>query len=171
MHLRALNRIAIAIVFDETEGCSEPVDRLGKVPVSDVGKHGVNRNRAILQHGKKIRQPNFCIERRASNDLLCRSTSVNGELMLGPTNLWMSLAGLVYLVAGIFLLRKEIGAARGWDKLIALVFIAASLRHSLPEHFPRTEFVATWFHRGCRDMRSGRILSDAHCSLRPPVSR
>ena len=63
MHLRALYRIAIAIVFDETEGCSEPVDRLGKAPVSDVGKHGVNRNRAILQHGKKIRQPDFCIKR------------------------------------------------------------------------------------------------------------
>ncbi len=64
--------------------------------------------------------------------------------MLGPTNLWMSLAGLVYLVAGIFLLRKEIGAARGWDKLIALgpVFIAASLATFAPEHFRGPEFVA-----------------------------
>lgn len=64
--------------------------------------------------------------------------------MLTPTNFWMALGGLVYLVAGIFLLRKDIGAAVGWDKLIALgpVFIAASLATFAPEHFRGPEFVA-----------------------------
>ena len=40
--------------------------------------------------------------------------------MLSATNFWMCFAGLIYLVAGVFILRKEIGAARGWDKLITL---------------------------------------------------
>jgi len=63
--------------------------------------------------------------------------------MLTPTNIWMGLAGLVYLVAGVFILRKEIGAARGMDKLIALgpVFIAVSLATFAPEHFRGPEFV------------------------------
>ena len=49
--------------------------------------------------------------------------------MFSSTNFWMSFAGLVYLVAGVFILRKEITAARGWDKLILLgsVFIAVPL--------------------------------------------
>lgn len=49
----------------------------------------------------------------------------------------MGFAGLIYLVAGVFILRKEISAARGWDKLIALgcVFIAVSLAVFAPEHF------------------------------------
>jgi len=57
--------------------------------------------------------------------------------MLSSTNSWMSFAGLVYLVAGVFILRKEIGAARGWDKLITLgcVFIAVPLAVFAPEHF------------------------------------
>jgi uncharacterized membrane protein len=57
--------------------------------------------------------------------------------MPSSTNLWMSLAGLIYLLAGIFFLRKELSAARGWDKLITLgpVFIAASLAAFAPEHF------------------------------------
>jgi uncharacterized membrane protein len=63
--------------------------------------------------------------------------------MLSPTNFWMCLAGLVYLVAGIFIFRKEISAARGWDKLITLgcVFIAVSLAVFAPEHFRGPEFV------------------------------
>ena len=63
--------------------------------------------------------------------------------MLSSTNFWMGLAGLVYLVAGIFILRKEISAARGWDKLIALgtVFIAVSLAVFAPEHFRGPEFI------------------------------
>src|SRR6478672_1706521 len=57
--------------------------------------------------------------------------------MLTSTNFWMGFAGLVYLVAGVFILRKEISAARGWDKLVALgpVFFAASLAAFAPEHF------------------------------------
>ncbi len=49
----------------------------------------------------------------------------------------MGFAGLVYLVAGVFILRKEVGAARGWDKLITLgsVFFATSLAIFAPEHF------------------------------------
>jgi uncharacterized membrane protein YphA (DoxX/SURF4 family) len=57
--------------------------------------------------------------------------------MFSSTNFWMGFAGLLYLVAGIFIIRKEISAARGWDKLIALgcVFFAASLAAFAPEHF------------------------------------
>jgi uncharacterized membrane protein len=63
--------------------------------------------------------------------------------MLSSTNFWMSLAGLVYLVAGVFVVRKEIGEARGWDRLITLgcVFIAVSLAAFAPEHFHGPEFV------------------------------
>ncbi len=63
--------------------------------------------------------------------------------MLSSTNFWMGFAGLIYLVAGVFILRTEIGAARGWDKLIALggVFIAVSLAIFAPEHFRGPEFV------------------------------
>ena len=57
--------------------------------------------------------------------------------MLSSTNFWMCFAGLIYLGAGVFVLRKEISAARGWDKLIALgcVFFAAPLAAFAPEHF------------------------------------
>jgi uncharacterized membrane protein len=63
--------------------------------------------------------------------------------MLSSTNLWMSFAGLLYLVVGILLLRKEISAARGWDKLITLgcVFYAVPLAIFAPEHFRGPEFV------------------------------
>ena len=63
--------------------------------------------------------------------------------MLSSTNFWMCLAGLFYLVAGVFMLRKEISAARGWDKLItfAPVFIAVPLAVFAPEHFRGPEFV------------------------------
>lgn len=63
--------------------------------------------------------------------------------MLGPTNLWMAFAGLVILFAGIFVRRKEIAAARGWDKLILLggVFFAASLAIFAPEHFRGPQFI------------------------------
>ena len=63
--------------------------------------------------------------------------------MLSSTNFWMSFAGLVYLVAGVFILRKEISAARGWDKLVTLgcVFIAVPLAIFAPEHFRGPEFV------------------------------
>jgi uncharacterized membrane protein len=57
--------------------------------------------------------------------------------MLSSINFWMCLAGLVYLVAGLFTFRKEIGTARGWDKLIAFgcMFVAVSLAVFAPEHF------------------------------------
>ncbi len=55
----------------------------------------------------------------------------------------MGLAGLFYLVAGVFMLRKEISAAHGWEKLITLapVFIAVSLAVFAPEHFRGPEFI------------------------------
>ncbi len=57
--------------------------------------------------------------------------------MPSSTNVWMVLAGLIYLVVGIFILRKEISAARGLDKLITLgaLFIGVSLAIFAPEHF------------------------------------
>ena len=58
-------------------------------------------------------------------------------LMLSSANFWMCFAGLIYLVAVFFILRKEISAARGWDKLITLgcIFIAVPLAVFAPEHF------------------------------------
>jgi uncharacterized membrane protein len=55
----------------------------------------------------------------------------------------MSFAGLLYLVVGVFIVRKEIAAARGWDKLITLacVFYAVPLAIFAPEHFKGPEFV------------------------------
>ena len=63
--------------------------------------------------------------------------------MFSSTNFWMGFAGLIYLVAGVLILRKEISAARGWDKLITLgcVFIAVPLAVFAPEHFRGPEFV------------------------------
>jgi len=63
--------------------------------------------------------------------------------MLSATNFWMGFAGLIYLVAGVFILRKEISAARGWEKLISLgsVFIAVSLAVFAPEHFRGPDFI------------------------------
>jgi fatty acid desaturase len=57
--------------------------------------------------------------------------------MLSSTNFWIYFSGFIYLVAGVFILRKEISAARGWDKLIALgcVFFAVPLAAFAPEHF------------------------------------
>ena len=63
--------------------------------------------------------------------------------MLSSANFWMCFAGLIYFVAGVFILRKEFTAARGWDKLITLgcVFIAVPLAVFAPEHFRGPEFV------------------------------
>jgi uncharacterized membrane protein len=63
--------------------------------------------------------------------------------MLSSANFWICFAGLLYLVAGVFILRKEIGAARGWDKLILLgcVFIAAPLAVFATEHFASARFL------------------------------
>jgi uncharacterized membrane protein len=71
-------------------------------------------------------------------------------LMLSSINYWMSLAGLIYLVAGVFILRKEISAARGWDKLITLgcVFIAVPLAVFGTDHLcgprPIQDIVPSW---------------------------
>jgi uncharacterized membrane protein len=63
--------------------------------------------------------------------------------MLSSTNFWMCFAGLIYLLAGVFVLRKEISAARGWDKLIALgcVFIAVPLAVFATEHYRGPRFI------------------------------
>src|SRR5271165_4436158 len=63
--------------------------------------------------------------------------------MLGSTNFWMWVAGVIYLVGGVFFARKEIGAERGWDRLVVLgsVFIAVPLAVFAPEHFRGPEFV------------------------------
>jgi uncharacterized membrane protein len=63
--------------------------------------------------------------------------------MLSSTNFWMCFAGLIYFLAGVFVLRKEISAARGWDRLITLgpVFIAVPLAVFAPEHFRGPQFV------------------------------
>jgi uncharacterized membrane protein len=63
--------------------------------------------------------------------------------MLSSTNFWMCFAGLIYLVAGVFILRREISAARGWDKLITLgcVFIAVPLAVFATEHFRGPMFI------------------------------
>ena len=57
--------------------------------------------------------------------------------MHSSVNFWMCSAGLIYLVVGVFVLRKEISAARGWDKLVTLgcIFIAVPLAVFSPEHF------------------------------------
>jgi uncharacterized membrane protein len=65
--------------------------------------------------------------------------------MLTSTNFWMCFAGLVYLVAGVFILRKEMTKARGWEKLIILgcVFFAAPLAVFSAEHFGGARFIQT----------------------------
>jgi hypothetical protein len=44
--------------------------------------------------------------------------------MPAAVNSWMGFTGLIYLVVGLLLLRKDLGAARGMEKLIA---VAAAL--------------------------------------------
>jgi uncharacterized membrane protein len=63
--------------------------------------------------------------------------------MPASTNLWMGLAGLICLVGGAFVHRREVIAARGWEKLITLggVFFAVPLATFAPEHFRGPEFV------------------------------
>jgi uncharacterized membrane protein len=63
--------------------------------------------------------------------------------MLSSTNFWMCFAGLIYLVAGVFALRKEISVARGWDKLItfACVSYAVPLAVFAAEHFRGARFL------------------------------
>jgi uncharacterized membrane protein len=72
-------------------------------------------------------------------------------LMLSPSvNYWMSFVGLIYLVAGVFVLRSEIRASRGWEKLIILgsVFMAVPLAMFGTDHLnspgPIRDLVPTW---------------------------
>jgi len=57
--------------------------------------------------------------------------------MFSSINFWMCSAALVFSVAGIITFRKDISAAHGWEKLIALasIFIAVPLAVFAPEHF------------------------------------
>jgi uncharacterized membrane protein YphA (DoxX/SURF4 family) len=59
------------------------------------------------------------------------------------TNIWMAALLVVYFVAGIFIRRDELRAARGWERFILLgpVFMGASLAAFAPEHFKGPEFV------------------------------
>lgn len=63
--------------------------------------------------------------------------------MLSSTNFWMCFAGLIYLVAGVLVVRRELWVARGWDKLITLgsVFVAVSLAVFAAEHFRGAKFL------------------------------
>ena len=97
--------------------------------------------------------------------------------MLSLPNFWMSFAGILYLAAGVFVLRNEISAARGLDKLIALgsVFIAVSLAVFAPEHFRGPEFIqqmapsympARWFwpyFMGCVLLAAATSLTVRKC--------
>src|SRR5258708_19826287 len=91
----------------------------------------------VLRSGWDIGRGNRIGSSRRPGYNLCRSTFAKDLRMLSSTNFWMCFAGLVYLVAGVFILRKEISAARGWDKLITLgsLFIAVALAVFAPEHF------------------------------------
>ncbi|MGA8221263.1 MAG: hypothetical protein WB780_06370 [Candidatus Acidiferrales bacterium] len=71
--------------------------------------------------------------------------------MLSPSiNYWMSFVGLIYLVAGIFAYRKEIIAARGWDRLITwgTIFMAVPLAMFGTDHLaspaPIKDIVPSW---------------------------
>ena len=57
--------------------------------------------------------------------------------MLSSINFWMCLSGLICLVAAVPVLRNEVSATRGWDKLVVwgCVFIAVPLAVFAPEHF------------------------------------
>ena len=47
----------------------------------------------------------------------------------------MSLAGLVFLVGGVFVLRRQIGAARGLEKRIILGPVLIAAAHSALQNF------------------------------------
>jgi uncharacterized membrane protein len=87
---------------------------------------------------------NYAIRRPGYN--LCRSTFAKEVVpMLSSTNFWMCFAGTIYLVAGIIIVRKEVRAAHGWDKLVSLgcVFFAVPLAMFSAEHFGGARFMQT----------------------------
>ena len=63
---------------------------------------------------------------------------------MSSTNFWMCFAGLVYLAAGVFVVRREFSRARGLEKLIVLgcVFVASPLAVFSAEHFRGARFLA-----------------------------
>jgi uncharacterized membrane protein len=71
-------------------------------------------------------------------------------MLSSSVNYWMSLVGLIYVVAGVFVLRKEISAARGWEKLITLgpLFMAVPLAMFGTDHLcspgPIKDIVPSW---------------------------
>lgn len=71
-------------------------------------------------------------------------------MLSSSVNYWMSLVGLIYFVAGVLVLRKEIRAARGWDKLITLgaVFMAVPLAMFGTDHLcspgPIQALIPSW---------------------------
>ena len=71
-------------------------------------------------------------------------------MLSSSVNYWMSFVGLIYFVAGVFVLRKEISAARGWDKLITLgpVFLAVPVAMFGTDHLcspgPIKDLVPSW---------------------------
>jgi hypothetical protein len=85
----------------------------------------------------------LCLHRRGSEHQDRAVTFAKEVPMPSSTNVWMGFAGLIYLVAGVFILRKEISAARGWDELITLgcVFIAVPLAVFAPEYFRGPRFI------------------------------
>src|SRR5579864_4058579 len=103
----------------------------------------VRRAAAFVRPGNWTSSPISSRNTRRPGYNLCLSTFAKEVLMLSSTNFWMCFAGLIYLVAGIFVLRKEISAARGWDKLITLgcVFIAVPLAVFATEHFRGPKFI------------------------------
>jgi uncharacterized membrane protein len=56
--------------------------------------------------------------------------------MISPSVLWLSVAGVAFLVTSLFVVRKDIAAAHGLDKLIAMrfAFVASSLAVFAAEH-------------------------------------
>jgi uncharacterized membrane protein len=63
--------------------------------------------------------------------------------MISSTNFWMALAGVFFLLLAAFTRRRELAAAKGWERFIALgcVFFAGSLAAFAPEHFRGPEFI------------------------------
>ena len=62
--------------------------------------------------------------------------------MFSSMNFWMCAAALVFSVAGVITFRKDIAAARGWDRLIVWASIFASLYFAITRY--RAGTIAIW---------------------------
>jgi uncharacterized membrane protein len=111
--------------FEESDTDFELLRNELRRPAGSIGTHGSGPFCETVAHATLLETANDCMD------------------SLSSTNFWMCFAGLAYLATGVFVLRKEISAARGWDKLIALgcIFIAVSLAIFAPEHFHGPKFV------------------------------